>query len=174
MRMAGPCLGHALVAVVALAAPLSVARGAEKDIPGWEAARWGMSEADLRRAFGSKLLLEKRAEEPSAKAFGMPGYVFLGCPFDVTFHISQARGLVRVELIQVERLLGHGSGGRAADYEKACALIDQKLEETYGPATQERRYEKDWTFPSAEITTGGARAGQVYIDYRARADSKRA
>ena len=56
MRMVRLRLGAVLAAPLFLAT-MSAGRGAEKDIPGWEAARWGMSEADLRQAFGSKLLV---------------------------------------------------------------------------------------------------------------------
>jgi hypothetical protein len=166
-------LSQFFVALIALtpSAAVSASQDIGTDLHGWEAARWGMSETALRQAFGSKLLVELDAAEPNATALGMPGYVFLGCPFDVTFHLSQLRGLVRVELNRVHHLSGHG--GDHADYETACGRIIQSLELKYGPA-QQRHDERDWTFPSAKVTAGGVPSGQVYIDYRARADSKEA
>jgi hypothetical protein len=152
-------------------AVLSAAQGAERDAPGWEAAHWGMSEPDLQKAFASQVLFPKPADQPGEMVLAMPGYVFLGCPFDVTFLLTPSQGLVRVELTQVECLVGH-TGKSAGDYEAACEAIDRRLEERYGPP-QERRYEKDWPLPSAEITTGGAQTGQVYISFDARLGSNR-
>lgn len=162
---------HLFTCTAAVAAALSAAQGAERDAPGWEAARWGMREPDLQKAFTSQVLVPKPADQPGEMALGIPGYVFLGCPFDVTFLLTPSQGLVRVELTQVERLVGH-TGKSAGDYEAACEAIDRRLEERYGPP-QERRYEKDWPLPSAEITSGGAQTGQVYISLDARLGSKR-
>jgi hypothetical protein len=136
-------LTFALSAVAAIAA----AQAAEKDVLGWEGARWGMSERDVRKVFRAKTVVALTAEQPGQTRLSTPGYVFLGCPFDVTFRFARSQGLVRIDLTQVEKLAGHGAKS-AGDYQKACEFVDRQLVDKLGPA-QEHRYEKRWKFPSA-------------------------
>jgi len=72
----------------------------ERDVVGWEGARWGMNEREIREAFSSKLLVPLAGEQPGETVLSIPGYVFLGCPFDVTFRFAGARGLVQVSPAQ--------------------------------------------------------------------------
>src|SRR5499427_10363975 len=82
-------------------------QAAERDVVGWEGARWGMNEREIREAFSSKLLVPLAGEQPGETVLSIPGYVFLGCPFDVTFRFAGSRGLVRINLNEVGNLLGH-------------------------------------------------------------------
>jgi hypothetical protein len=111
-------------------------QAAERDVVGWECARWGMNEREIRDAFSSKLLVPLAGEQPGETVLSIPGYVFLGCPFDVTFRFAGARGLVRINLTEVGNLLGHHGNGIAA-YGAACKLIDRRLEDMFGPGRPE-------------------------------------
>ena len=129
----------------------------ERDVVGWEGARWGMNEREIRDVFSSKLLVPLAGTQPGETVLSIPGYVFLGCPFDVTFRFARARGLVRINLTEVGNLLGHHDNGIAA-YRAACKLIDRRLEDMFGPG-QTRGAEKSWAFPSADVTSAGAEQG---------------
>ena len=59
-----------------------------------------MNEREIREAFSSKLLVPLAGEQPGETVLSIPGYVFLGCPFDVTFRFAGARGLVQVSPAQ--------------------------------------------------------------------------
>jgi hypothetical protein len=86
-------------------------QAAERDVVGWECARWGMNEREIRDAFSSKLLVLLAGEQPGETVLSIPGYVFLGCPSDVTFRFAGARGPVRINLTEVGNLLGHHGNG---------------------------------------------------------------
>jgi hypothetical protein len=101
-----------------------------------------MNEREVRQAFSSKLLVSLAGEQPDETMLSIPGYVFLGCPFDVTFRFAGARGLVRINLSEVGNLLGHHGNG-IADYGAACKFIDRRLEDMFGPG-QARGAEKSW------------------------------
>jgi hypothetical protein len=109
-------------------------------------------------------------EQPGETVLSIPGYVFLGCPFDVTFGFAGARGLVRINLSEVGNLLGHHGNG-IAGYGAACKLIDRRLEDMFGPG-QARGAEKSWTFPSADITSGGADAGRAHVTFARHVDTQ--
>lgn len=144
-------------------------QAAERDVVGWECARWGMNEREIRDAFSSKLLVPLAGEQPGETVLSIPGYVFLGCPFDVTFRFAGARGLVRINLTEVGNLLGHNGNGIAA-YGAACKLIDRRLEDMFGPG-QARGAEKSWAFPSADVTSGGVDAGGAHITFARHVDT---
>ena len=91
-----------------------------------------MNEREIREAFNSKLLVPLAGEQPGETVLSIPGYVFLGCPFDVTFRFAGARGLVQINLAEVGNLLGHHGNGTAS-YGAACKLIDRRLEDMFGP-----------------------------------------
>src|SRR5215831_6393810 len=104
----------------------------ERDVVGWEGARWGMNEREIRAAFSSKLLVPLARKQPDETVLSIPGYVYLGCPFDITFRFAGARGLVRINLTEVGNLSGHRGNG-IAGYGAACKLIDRRLEDMFGP-----------------------------------------
>jgi len=60
-----------------------------------------MNEREIGEAFSSKLLVPLAGEQPGETVLSIPGYVFLGCPFDVTFRFAGARGLARINLTEV-------------------------------------------------------------------------
>src|SRR5690349_18709083 len=93
------------LALVAGAAT-TTGQAVERDVVGWEGARWGMNESEIKEAFSSKLLVPLAGEQPGETVLSIPGYVFLGCPFDVSFRFAGARGLVRINLTEVGNLLG--------------------------------------------------------------------
>ena len=126
-------------------------------------ARWGMNEREVKQAFSSKLLVPLARQQPGETVLSIPGYVFLGCPFDVTFRFAGARGLVQINLAEVGNLLGH-QGNDLAGYGAACKLIDRRLEDMLGPG-QARGREKSWVFPSADVTSGGTDAGRAHVTF---------
>ena len=142
----------------------------ERDVAGWEGARWGMNEREVKQAFSSKLLVPLARQQPGETVLSIPGYVFLGCPFDVTFRFAGARGLVRINLSEVGNLLGHHGNG-IAGYGAACKLIDRRLEDMFGPG-QARGAEKSWVFPSADVTSGGADAGRAHVTFTRHVDTQ--
>jgi hypothetical protein len=93
---------------LAVGAAIGTAHGTEKDVLGWENARWGMDENEIRSAFSSRVLVPVAAGRSGETALNIPGYVFLECPFDVSFRFTDG-GLVRIELTQVEKLTSHYS-----------------------------------------------------------------
>jgi hypothetical protein len=141
----------------------------ERDVVGWEGARWDMNEREIREAFSSKLLVPLAGEQHGETVLSIPGYVFLGCPFDVTF-FAGARGLVRINLSEVGNLLGHQGNG-IAGYGAACKLIDRRLEDMFGPG-QARGADKSWDFPSADVTSGGADAGRAHVTFVRHGDTQ--
>jgi len=142
----------------------------ERDVVGWEGARWGMNEREIRDAFSSKLLVPLAGGQPGESVLSIPGYVFLGCHFDVTFRFAGTRGLVRINLTEVGNRLGH-HGNSVAGYGAACELIDRRLEDMFGPG-QARGAEKSWAFPSADVTSGGADAGRAHVTFARRVDTQ--
>ena len=157
------------LALVAGAAT-TTGQAVERDVVGWQGARWGMNESEIREAFSSKLLVPLAGEQPGETVLSIPGYVFLGCPFDVSFRFAGARGLVRINLTEVGNLLGHHGNG-IAGYGAACKLIDRRLEDMFGPG-QTNGAEKSWAFPSADITSGGADAGRAHVTFARHVDSQ--
>jgi hypothetical protein len=157
------------LALVAVAAT-TTGQAVERDVVGWEGARWGMNESEIKEAFSSRLLVPLAGEQPGETVLSIPGYVFLGCPFDVSFRFAGPRGLVRINLTEVGNLLGHRGNG-IAGYGAACKLIDRRLEDMFGPG-QTRGVEKSWAFPSADITSGGADAGRAHVTFARRVDAQ--
>ena len=145
-------------------------QAAERDVVGWEGARWGMNEREIRDAFSSKLLVPLARRQPNETVLSIPGYVFLGCPFDVTFRFAGARGLVRINLTEVGNLSGHRGNG-IAGYGAACKLIDRRLKDMFGPG-QARGAEKSWVFPSADVTSDGADAGRTHVTFARHVDTQ--
>ena len=129
-----------------------------------------MNEREIREAFSSKLLVPLVGEQPGETVLGIPGYVFLGFPFDVTLRFAGARGLVRINLSEVGNLLGHHGNG-IAGYGAACKLIDRRLEDMFGPG-QNRGVEKSWAFPSADVTSSGADAGRAQVTFARHVDTQ--
>jgi len=148
----------ALAAAVAIA----TANGAEKDVLGWEGARWGMDESEIRSVFSSRVLVPVVAGRSDETALNIPGYIFLGCPFDVSFRFTDG-GLVRIELTQVEKLTSHYSND-PNEYETVCKLVDRQLEDKFGPA-RSRAIDKVWTFPSGSVRSGKRQTGYAYITF---------
>ena len=142
----------------------------ERDVAGWEGARWGMNEREVKQAFSSKLLVPLARQQPGETVLSIPGYVFLGCPLDVTFRFAGARGLVRINLSEVGNLLGHIGNGIGV-YGAACKLIDRRLEDMFGPG-QARGAEKSWVFPSADVTSDGADAGRTHVTFARHVDTQ--
>ena len=114
-----------------------------------------MNEREIRDAFSSKLLVPLARKQPDETVLSIPGYVYLGCPFDVTFRFAGARGLVRINLTEVGNLSGHRGNG-IAGYGAACKLIDRRLEDMFGPG-QARG--------SADVTSAGADAGRAHVTF---------
>jgi hypothetical protein len=153
-----------LIALVLVAgAATTTGQAVQRDVVGWEGARWGMNQSETKEAFSSKRLVPLAGEQPSETVLSIPGYVYLGFPFGVSFRFAGARGLVRINLTEVGNLLGHHGNG-IAGYGAACKLIDRRLEDMFEPG-QTRGAEKSWAFPSADITSGGADVGRAHVTF---------
>jgi hypothetical protein len=157
---------YTLAALLIADATTPVSATKPDDVPGWEQSRWGMSGVDLKQVFASRMLVPLPGGRAKEDLFVIPGYVFLGCPFDVSFYVATENGLNRIELTQVDGLEGHGGPG-ASVYRSSCAAVATQLVEQFGPAREEGDA-KQWLFPSAEVTTGGG-LGQVYVTFIRRA-----
>jgi len=149
---------------------IATAQPAERDVLGWEGARWDMSENEIKEAFSSKLLVPLAGAQPGETVLSIPGYVFLGCPFDVSFRFAGSHGLVRINLTEVGNLLGHHDNG-IAGYGAACKFIDRRLEDMFGPG-KTRGAEKSWAFPTADVTSAGADAGRAHVTFVRHVETK--
>jgi hypothetical protein len=129
-----------------------------------------MNEREIKDAFSSKLLVSLAREQPGETVLSIPGYVFLGCPFDVAFRFAGARGRVRINLTEAGNLLGHHDNG-ITGYGTACKLIDRRLKDMFGPG-QARGAEKSWAVASADVTSGGADAGGAHVTFARHADTQ--
>ena len=151
-------------------AAIATAQAAEKDVVGWEGARWGMNENEIKEAFSSKVLVPLNGEQTGETVLNIPGYVFLGCPFDVSFRFVGSHGLVRIELTQVEKFASH-YGNDPTGYETACKLVDRPLDDKLGPA-QARDVEKVWTFASGNVTSGRWQTDHAYVTFAKQLNPK--
>jgi hypothetical protein len=149
---------------LAASAAIATAHGAKKNVLvlGWEVARWGMDESEISRVFSSRVLVPLAVARSGETALNIPGYVFLGCPFDVSFRFVDG-GLVRIELTQVEKLASHYSNN-PNEYETACKLVDRRLEDKFGPA-QSRGADKVWTLASGNVRSGKWQTSYAYITF---------
>ena len=151
-------------------AAIVTAQAAEKDVLGWEGARWGMNENEIKEAFSSKVLVPLNGEQTGETVLNIPGYVFLGCPFDVSFRFVGSYGLVRIELTQVEKFASH-YGNDPTGYETACKLVDRRLEDKFGPP-HARGVETVWTFVSGNVTSGKWQTDQAYVTFAKQLSAK--
>lgn len=92
-----------LAVIVATAVPIAAARPA--DVAGWEAARWGMTEAELQTAFGARL---KRLAAPlrygGAYARDMlPGVEIAGERFTAFFQMNAGSHRLQQVLLEHDR-----------------------------------------------------------------------
>ena len=142
---------------------IATAQPAERDVLGWEGARWDMSENEIKEAFSSKLLVPLAGAQPGETVLSIPGYVFLGCPFDVSFRFAGSRGLVLINLTEVGNLFGSPQQWHRR-LRAACKLIDRRLEDMFGPG-KTRGAEKSWAFPTADVTSAGADAGRAHVTF---------
>ena len=145
---------------------IATAQPAERDVLGWEGARWDMSENEIKEAFSSKLLVPLAGAQPGETVLSIP----LGCPFDVSFRFAGSHGLVRINLTEVGNLLGHHDNG-IAGYGAACKFIDRRLEDMFGPG-KTRGAEKSWAFPTADVTSAGADAGRAHVTFVRHVETK--
>jgi hypothetical protein len=59
------------LALVAVAAT-TTGQAVERDVVGWEGARWGMNESEIKEAFSSKLLVPLAGEQPGETVLSIP------------------------------------------------------------------------------------------------------
>src|SRR6516225_4075897 len=109
-------------------AAIATAPAAERDVLGWEGARWGMSESEIKEAFSSKLLVPLMGEQPGETVLSIP----LGCPFDVSSRFAGSRGLVLINLTEMGNLFRSPQQWHRR-LRAACKLIDRRLEDMFGP-----------------------------------------
>ncbi len=119
------------------------------DVPGWQAARWGMSEPEVVKAFNGAAKqigfpLNRRSYGDGVANYGVPDLVIEGLPFHSEFVVDRNGFLVRVAI----KAAGNPSQGDFLALEKG-------LNAKYGPPdfvaadgiTKIRR----WLFPTTII-----------------------
>ena len=133
-----------LVAVMLLAIPAASAA----DLPGWEAARWGMTAEEIEQAFAGKAIhLGGRLDYHEAYAeLGVPEVELGGLDFALYFQMSTATD----RLQQV--LLEHRKTASA----EATAAVREALERRFGPPTalcRDRNGQRSyrWRFPTTTL-----------------------
>jgi hypothetical protein len=124
----------------------------------------------IKKVFSSKVLVPLVGAQPGETVLSIPGYVFLGCPFDVSFRFMGSHGLVRIELTQVEKFVSH-YGNDPTGYETACKLVDRRFEDKLGPP-QARGVEKVWNFASGNVTSGKWQTDQAYVTFAKQLNAK--
>lgn len=127
-------------AVVLIGAPGASAA----DIAGWQQARWGMSETDLSRAFGSRLqpLGGQLAYDGAVATRGIEGVSIGGIPFRAVFQMSGTPPRLSQVLLQ--------PSGRPAP-ERLLRPVHDALRDELGP-------------PSAACVTPRADGGPLSVE----------
>ena len=139
-------LGRVVPLIAALL--LFVPAGRAADLPGWDAARWGMTAAEVERAFaGRAVRLGGRLDYRDAyAALGIPAVELGGLDFALYFQMAAATD----RLQQV--LLEHRKTASA----EAMAGVLQAMERRFGPPTavcRDRggRQAYRWVFPTTTL-----------------------
>lgn len=147
-------------ALVALAAFPLAAAAAPADLPGWQAARWGMTAPELRRAFGRQLQpLPGRWHYDGAYAEWMlPDVRIAGASFTAYFQMASQDDRLRQVLLQ-------GRRANPAGYD----TLASSLAAEYGPPQYRcvsplnrrnpMRVEEIWRFPTTTVHA-------TFLDFR--------
>lgn len=144
-----------LLAAVLLFAWAMPALAAPADVPGWRAARWGMSEAELQAAFPGALtrLAEPRVYGHATAPLALLDTPFAGLDFDAFFQMNEASGRLQQVLLERRRPLA-----TPADFERLLS----GLRDAYGdpaesclsprkPGGEPLRYELIWRFATSTL-----------------------
>lgn len=118
---------HVIAALIVLSICLPSVTGAvaREDIAGWNGARWGMTAADIRGAFGEALTeLPGRREYKNAHAeLALLRHPAFGMTFDVYFQMNADTGRLQQVLLETGR-------GRAGP--RDFLRLRERLEDRYG------------------------------------------
>ena len=142
-----------------------------RDVLGWDGARWGMSEAELLKAFNSRLKkLPRRMEFFAQYAdYVIPEFKMEGQSFTVFFQMDKSTDklsqvLVRlneqVALTSREELFNHLASSLSREYGKPTGQKDERY-------TFKRKYkgielERAWKFPATTVELGYGWDDQIY------------
>jgi hypothetical protein len=142
-----------------------------RDVLGWEGARWGMSEADLLRAFNSRLKkLPKRMEFLAWYAdYVIPELKLGGESFTVFFQMDKrtdklSQVLVRlneqVALTPREKLFNALASSLTREYGKPSEQKDERY--SFKQKYKGIELEREWKLPTTTVELGYGWDDQIY------------
>ena len=123
---------------------------APKDVDGWQGAKWGMSEAEVMRAFDGRIKLLPQSASTPILEMTLPDLVLEDLKCEVRFRLDADKKLAIVTL-DVKQF--------SSTPAVAFSQLDRLLTEKYGvPATVKDKAERwlvnrerTWIFPSSTI-----------------------
>jgi hypothetical protein len=143
----------------------------QRDVFGWEGARWGMSEAELFKAFNSRLKkLPKRMEFFAQYAdYAIPEFKIEGQSFTVFFQMDKSTNklsqvLVRLNeqmaLIPREELFNRLASSLSREYGKPTGQKDERY--TFKRKYKRIELERAWKFPATTVELGYGWDDQIF------------
>lgn len=161
----------AIIAAMLILLTASVSYAAPERVNGWRQARWGMTEAEVLKAFKGEAIRDENPKESPADGRGsvcIPQFSLASQTYRVTFWFTQNR----LGKISISRD-GSNLDGRAA-----FRSIEAMLREKYGPPSLDRSNDKsrlvswkmDWNLKGTNISlvfigSGTTDSGSVWLDY---------
>jgi hypothetical protein len=132
-----------------------------QDVNGWQNARWGMTEGELIRTFGSSLTKSPQREKQQGKYsdYAIKNYIIDDIKFIVSFFMSDLTN----KLVEIRMTKQWNPNKPANNYEfnKLASLLMNK----YGQSARETDdgYNKtiEWSFPSTSIKLSLFNAGSM-------------
>ncbi|MBV9925778.1 MAG: hypothetical protein JOZ96_12230 [Acidobacteria bacterium] len=143
----------------------------QKDVVGWEGARWGMSEAELLKAFNGRLrkLPERKQFFASYAEYVIPGFKLGGEPFTVFFQMDKGTDKLAQIIVRLDEQVS------LAPRERLFNSLDASLARAYGRPGQpkDERYTfrgkykgialtRTWKFPTTTVELSYGWDDQIY------------
>ncbi|MHB8158204.1 MAG: hypothetical protein ACYDEQ_12545 [Desulfocucumaceae bacterium] len=121
-----------------------------QDITGWQEARWGMSETEIIKIFGSSLTKLNKQEIYAGMHtdFVINNYVIENIKFRVSFRMSDATNKL------VEVALAKSDIGTSQDnslFNNLASLLIRKYGQSQRETNDNDKQTIEWTFPSTSI-----------------------
>jgi hypothetical protein len=142
---------------VALLLALAVSAAAQTDVPGWQEARWGMTEKDLLEAFKTSIKkFDKREIYGNERYadYGIPDYEVNGRKYVVSFQMDNENN--KLSQVLVKYISMKAASSEEAIFDGLDALLTRK----YGEAKYKKddrksdpmSLERQWAFPTTTIS----------------------
>lgn len=143
----------------------------QRDVPGWEGARWGMSEAELLRAFHSRLKKLPKREEffASYAAYVLPEFKLEGESFTVYFQMDKSTDELSQVLVRLnetmaltprEKLFNRLAASLSREYGKPSEQKDERF--SFRRKYKGIQLERTWKFPTTSVELGYGWDDQIY------------